>query len=354
MNKKKINLYLHFGAEKTGSTSIQHILNQNRKDLIKAGLLYLGEDLTWNSKPCLNHQNFFRALNLLSHEKQLELAKQKIVNWVNFAENRKVKNILISWESAKIPSPFLESLKKSPFLNIIPIIYVRNQTDWLKSGWKQYGCKIQGMNNISDWVKFAIKDEFWENKINWAKRIDQIASLFGNKNLVVKSYDAEKAALIESFISIFNITLDKLTNLEKSNDFNNKPLRPDLIELVKHSRSLLSSTYSEELTNMFSYFLEEEAFISSSKEGYFISDEDAALVQNHFSTSNNFVAKTYFSKSAEEIFVSNNQKQEITQEKEYKLEDFVATYVELLFKRDQKIKSIEKKIKKQMAKSVIN
>jgi DNA-binding transcriptional regulator YhcF (GntR family) len=105
---------------------------------------------------------------------------------------------------------------------------------------------------------------------------------------------------------------------------------------------------------MFSYFLEEEAFISSSKEGYFISDEDAALVQNHFSTSNNFVAKTYFNKSAEEIFVSNNQKQEITQEKEYKLEDFVATYVELLFKRDQKIKSIEKKIKKQMAKSVIN
>ena len=87
MNKKKINLYLHFGAEKTGSTSIQHILNQNRKDLIKAGLLYLGEDLTWNSKPCLNHQNFFKALNLLSPEKQLELAKQKIVNWVNFAEN---------------------------------------------------------------------------------------------------------------------------------------------------------------------------------------------------------------------------------------------------------------------------
>ena len=63
------------------------------------------------------------------------------------------------------------------------------------------------MNNISDWVKFAIQDEFWENKINWAKRIDQIASLFGNKNLVVKSYDTEKAALIESFISIFNITL---------------------------------------------------------------------------------------------------------------------------------------------------
>jgi len=353
MKKNKINLFLHFGVEKTGSTSIQHILNKNRKDLTKAGLMYLGEDLTWNSTPCLNHQNFFKKINTISPEEQQILAKDKISNWVNFSKNRNINNFLISWESAKVPSPFLEALKKSPFLNIQPIIYVRNQIDWLKSGWKQYGCKIEGNESISDWVEHAIKSPFWEGKINWHKRIAELSKLFGDKNLIIKSYELEKLAIVESFLLIFNISINQLTDIEKAEDYNNKPLRADLLELVKHSRSLLSDPYSEEFTNLFAYYLKEDAFISSSKEGYKLNNSDIEKISDHFSVSNEFVAKTYFNLTSTELFgeiiIEDSEVEE--NQNQYSLEHFISTYVEILFKREQKLNTLEKKIRKQLVKN---
>src|SRR5690606_21208894 len=142
----KIDLYIHLGAEKTGSTFLQNTLVNNRTQLIKNGLLYLSENLTWNGNPSLNHQLFFKNIKEKTNVYQSELAKEKISNWVNFAKNRNVHKFLISWESIQLKIPFIKALTKSPFINIIPIFYVRNQVDWLKSGWKQFGCKIEGIN----------------------------------------------------------------------------------------------------------------------------------------------------------------------------------------------------------------
>lgn len=348
---KKINLYIHLGAEKTGSTFIQQILHKNRKDLIRGGLLFLSENLTWNGNETINHQAFFKSLTKLTPPQQTNLAKEKVSNWVNFSENRKVKNFLISWESAKIPTPFLRALAKSPFLEIHPIIYVRNQTQWIKSGWKQYGCKINGVNNLSDWANHAITNKFWENKINWKFRIQQIEKLFGKENVIVKSYDIEKAHLVDSFLDIFNLSVRNLSNLETANDYSNKPLRNDLVELVKHSKALLSEPYSEEFTSLFTYYLNEDAFIETSDKSYFLNASDSLKIQQHFYDSNKFIAENYFKLFVEDVFHFPDLPDTIAEYPQYTLDQFVATFVEILFKREQKLKQIEKKILLQLKKS---
>ena len=77
INRKKYEkprLIIHIGATKTGSTCIQHVLDENRPRLLKEGILYPEVGLFWQEKrphKQAGHTHFAPAAN----QKKLELLK---------------------------------------------------------------------------------------------------------------------------------------------------------------------------------------------------------------------------------------------------------------------------------------
>ena len=136
----KRHLTLHIGTEKTGSTSIQYFLNQNRQRLFDAGLgvpSSLGDEIHYKLQLMSNSDdfsdNFLRALNL---HRDLQARKKAIQGWreefVSEVKGSPVKRWIISCEtlhSRIVTRPELENLKsllQSLFSEIDIVVYLRD------------------------------------------------------------------------------------------------------------------------------------------------------------------------------------------------------------------------------------
>jgi hypothetical protein len=84
-----MRLVLHAGTPKTGTTSIQKALADNREYLRKRGLIYPDGNGIYRKAPLFSHQSFSRAFTGMSDER-LELAQRFLKFISNVIENSQV------------------------------------------------------------------------------------------------------------------------------------------------------------------------------------------------------------------------------------------------------------------------
>lgn len=224
MNKR--TLYLHIGCEKTGTTSIQNVLADNRQALVKQGILY----------PELGKLKFAQlllpaALQPLDHPEKPradyypgnEVIDPDTVwnGFINWAKANADKDIIISAEhfSSRVKEKGLAYLKAklehlSPVFDVKIIIYLRRQDKFMESS---YSTIIKAGGNIGF-------DSFFETHIQLRERYDfslllnRWSSFFDKSSLVVKDYETEvqKKGLLNSFFDITGID-DGALQLESEN-----------------------------------------------------------------------------------------------------------------------------------------
>lgn len=187
------NLYLHFGMHKTGSTSIQHYLFDNRTALLKHGLYYPCEGSYYfhgeRSQSYLAHAVLDRHPDYLRHE--LVLNRDRCI-----AELRRdvvasgCQNILISSEHFSNATTEDEWRKIrdafSPLADTVQIvIYLRRQDTMAEANWGQ--CVKLGLETASF-------DDFCSRTRgrDYLSLLSSMAVVFGQANIIVRPFERQQ------------------------------------------------------------------------------------------------------------------------------------------------------------------
>ena len=209
-----MKIFVHIGAGKTGTSSMQLTLKENQSILNSMGIHYLGMILehasikrySWQNYPAgnfnlLDNSVAFDQVLEIFNETTNELSKKGIhtLIWINesFLADRK-KMI-----------PILQFLQKEHDVEVIA--YLRKHETWIRSAYVQWGIKHKV---YSGKVK-SFKEWYTPNRVCFYNQIKCYLDAFP-KNLMLKNMEAQEN-LVESFLDYCKIE-DKNIKIIKYNE----------------------------------------------------------------------------------------------------------------------------------------
>lgn len=208
-------LWLHLGTPKTGSTAVQRCFHSHRDELMECGWSYPnladdGTDHIPNGVPLC--QVYERFLGIGDGDAEAEW--NRIHD--SLFEQLKNRNVIISaeafWILDDIENFLLRIKQRISKLKII--VYLRRQDTYLEAGWNQ----MVKIYNCNDWYVHSL-EEFYKgsdcNHYNYLLHLERIASVVGEDNLVVRTYEpgsflGTTKDIVSDFLSVLQIPLEKL------------------------------------------------------------------------------------------------------------------------------------------------
>jgi hypothetical protein len=201
--------FLHIGTHKTGTTSIQTALAQHAETLDKSGYIY---PRTGRSESSVAHHNIAFSL----FERDRFQAKFGDVDELLMEMRSSSKNIIISSEefvrvihyNKAAFQQFVDNIAVFCHKTII-ILYVRRQTDFLKSNYFER-LKSGFSLTFEDYVTQRLDSDLSEFPLDYARLISDVGQVTGTA-IVVRSYDAVRAeGLVADFFGLLGISPDNL------------------------------------------------------------------------------------------------------------------------------------------------
>jgi len=183
MNTKP-TIYLHIGAGKTGSTSIQTWLKNAEVELAEAGYIIFDTDFNPTAKhtEISNQQDYFHNVVMNGSEGIESFQQQFRQNLTYMAENGfhsaiiSAENLINPWRRADTWFlPFIDEC------NWKIIAYVRNQPQYIISAWKEWGYWI---SNFDDYLNGTVRIH-----ANWLKSLKSWDDTFGQSNIYLGILD---------------------------------------------------------------------------------------------------------------------------------------------------------------------
>lgn len=207
-------IYLHIGMPKTGTTSLQKFLFDNREKLLEKGYLYpiSGTKITSPRRP----QRY--SHNKLAHELGRTLIQKtdQKGNWVSKCSTWeeckreintiKPTNVIISAEDFTKPQVIYNSdiitltKKKLEEYDTKIVIYLRRQDEFLKS----FYCFLIPSVLRTDIKEFILE---WKHLTDYYKTIELWKDVFGVENIIVRVFEKEQMVncnLYEDFFATIN------------------------------------------------------------------------------------------------------------------------------------------------------
>ena len=200
MGKRK-TIYIHIGTPKTGTTSIQRFLTQNKTILAKKDIYYVtAGELDLENPAILIHGGFL--LNTELFKEHLDIfAKSEYSTMVLSAEN------FFLHLNRDNQLPYNDRLWKIlSAYEVKIIVYFRQSAEYLTSQWQE-NIKYASRHTLEEYLEKT-------NYIKCLEAIDDLSSRVCLNNMIVRTYEPTRwynHNLIDDFLSIINI--------EKSNEF---------------------------------------------------------------------------------------------------------------------------------------
>jgi hypothetical protein len=247
-----VNLILHIGAGKTGTTSIQNVLLANEAIIREQGFKYIGLMLenaysinySWQMKTTVN-TDFFS----MPQEKACDEACSILSDTFHKAEKEGIHTLIWSNESFFDNSAYLIPIIKkvqSEGINVTIVAYVRNYESWAKSAYIQWGIKHKTykgrLKTFKEWVV--------NQQPSFSKKLEPYFKNF-SEHLVLRNMDALiDKDVVKDFLSLAAISNEDIASIKTN-------IAPESEELLL--RALFNSTYPAQVlpvrfNNMFEYF----------------------------------------------------------------------------------------------------
>ena len=201
--------YVHIGASKTGTTTLQRFLFENTRHMNKYSLYFsenlgrnfrsLGRDFTIEHIRFDNFYNTFKE-DIKKFEREVKNIKGDLI-----LSNEGLYDF---YENTQQIFKFKNFMNEVGIDNIKIIVYIRDSVD-LAISWYLYIFKVHKINEN------AFEDELYKDRF---MRVCNHCTLkmweeaFGKENLIVKLFDKNefyKGDLIKDFLHIFNLELDE-------------------------------------------------------------------------------------------------------------------------------------------------
>jgi hypothetical protein len=306
-------LVFHIGMPKTGSTALQRFLYENGDVLKQYRWSYpnLKNELP-NMQQCrfLKEKNgdLFHIYNYASANEKLFEYNWNIL-WKQVLKHLENENIIISSEDLfEYPADFWERVKKK-YDQVRAIVYLRRQDRYIESVWNEL---IKDTNCLDKTFHEYVNDhtEMKRLKLDYKKQLDEISSVLGKDNLIVRIYEnkqfcGEKHTLESDFLSSIGIELNLDDFVPCSTE--NLRLQGNYIEIKRLCNPLISmSECSETKLAMYVDFGRVSGrFEEAGQEvGYFSSFERKKVLEK-FLQGNEETARTYLHREDGVLFCDN-------------------------------------------------
>ncbi|BBM87496.1 hypothetical protein [Candidatus Uabimicrobium amorphum] len=299
-----MELYLHIGLHKTGSSAIQTFLTRNRLKLFEHGWLYPDIALHGNA-----HHFLAAPYREKSHQPRNWDGRKRLFDLKKLMAKCPRKKVLLSSEffcGIQNVELLKNDLQKIGFTSIKIIIYLRRQDEVLESSYNQV---IKVQNDIH---KFRVHFQ----KMNWLLFLKKWEEQFSPENLIVRTY--QKQNIVDSFLKIIDL---QDIEWQKEQEQVNVSLDLDLLE-VKRLANVAGYPLKPPLLNKIN-----TVFSSYPKEKL-LSIEQRNEIINHFSASNKQVAQNYLQR--ENLFDEEFSEENYQVFEELKLEKVVLILLRIL------------------------
>lgn len=218
-------LYLHIGAPKTGTTSIQHFCWENHEVLMKKGYCYPKMPFRYMYKSKVRNGLFLTSKYYNQDGiREINTEENNLKEGMKILEDAFLEydNVILSDEGIwnafflrkgirKKSNIILESAQRCGY-QIKIIVYLRRQVDYVLSWYNQL-IKHSASKRLSclSW------DEYIENNknyiaVDYLKYIRQLEKVFGKENLIVRRFDRKSFvnnSLVEDFLDAIGLQKDE-------------------------------------------------------------------------------------------------------------------------------------------------
>lgn len=303
-NMPEKTVYMHIGLHKTGTSSIQMAIWQNREILNEAGI-FMPESGTVG--PVRIHYNIAWFLTkdprYLKHRgTHLDLVKE-----IDKSSNKKF--LISSEDLCLLKDESIGELRESFGDNLVVkiIIYLRDPERWIISRWIQLVSSGYETKNLSEYVSaFCTRPQLYIDLVNrWGR-------FFGRENLIIRSYNdvIHSKGLLDDFWWILNIPNKHKKHLTVPEN-QNVSISYRLVELIRKISIRIDSDlrhlkYASSVDAFYKLLRQFESSLRTKYEKTTpkMSAEDRELVDKVYGPGNKLIAREFFGR--EELFPRQN------------------------------------------------
>ena len=192
-----VQLYIHIGLHKTGTSAIQYYLNSKYKNLLDDGILYpiAGRSYKSSGLQLSHHFLAWQSVSEYANRGGREMTNEPWIALRKEVEEKKPMKAVISseffWRANRSEIDKIRSYLKA--YNCKVIVYFRNPLDFALSSYKQ-GVKT---GKITIPIREYIQNRF--SHYDYFSITENWVSIFGRSNVYVKIYEKIKTDLIGDF-----------------------------------------------------------------------------------------------------------------------------------------------------------
>lgn len=338
MKKKKITIYLHIGAGKTGTSSIQNFLKGNMDILFQ-----LCSCIYPKPNKGVNHNKLFK-----NPDKKAVLAI--IEREIAFCKKNKKEKIVFSSETlfeSQFGPEIAKKISEIPQVDLKIIVYIRRQDLWLESAWKQWGYKMEIYKDLSNYIK--------RRDCNWYKKIKLWEEAIGKERIIVRCYEKEQLphGLIPDFITAIGIDYDSYTWVNREDRF--KGFNRDVMEILFLNKNFCENSSDNRLQSFFERNLDKSYQKEFFKSYSLLSPLDRISILEKYDTSNQLIAREYLKRSDGRLFYEPwpSMDDEWEPYRGLTIESIVPIFTQILYNLEQKHKAVNKQNNRRSIKSIV-
>lgn len=274
---RPIQLIIHIGQPKTGSSSIQTTLCQSAQ--------YLAEhEAIWYP---ICEQGFYSSPESLTDK----LAQLSSILCVGPPTGHPIRTIVLSHEGLLAASDWA-----APLLNLASelnfetqfICYLRRQDIWLESAWKQWGAKHEAFPTLHDYMQVAMP------RLNWMEQLRPWLDTFGRDRMTIRRFEHREIGpdVVADFLHIIGVRhIDSC--IGQGPLYMNRGFTPEVLELITLLKS--DRTHDNTLLELFDQALDERYKKQDPFAAYgLLTSTDRQFILDECEASNQEVSRLFF------------------------------------------------------------
>lgn len=222
MSEMQKTVYLHIGANKTGSSAIQNFCNSNRSSLLGSGLLYpvtgCSGDAHYGISSVLGFAN--GGNNSIDRTSKAMTLMQSALR--SEIERSGVKDVVISSEFFVLPKSVESVMSFFDGYRVKVVVYVRRHDKWWPSAYNQAVRTVVNPpwgRGFQSYLKYFMQKQPCPSRAAYRMLVDRWAAVFGKDNLIVRPYESQQnmPGIAADFLGAigYNRVVDKLLIREK-------------------------------------------------------------------------------------------------------------------------------------------
>lgn len=302
MTDQRKCIVFHMGTPKTGTTSLQKYLLENKDNLSRCG--WACPDLSFSvcTYRKANGWVLFELLKKYNDVNKIEFDDEWIAAWHEIETTLEHSNVIITCEDFWKLKCFDYVINKAKYLAEVKIlVYLRRQDKYIMSYYNQ-SIKSADYSSLTfdEYMKTAEDDL----NADYLRVLDNIGKLIGDDNIIVRVYEKEQLQQHKHLAGDFLYSLgieEDICNWGEM-DYQNEKIGEELLQIKRlFNKELINDKYSKIREGCGIIFQKIASQMEQKEYNYFSKEESKALLRK-YEQGNELIARRFLKREDGKLF----------------------------------------------------